>query len=55
MPPRKIFGVADLNIPGPSTEAIAAHLKTMSGKGKPITTERIAKDLGVRLMRPATR
>ncbi len=43
--PRKLFGVADLNIPGPDTNAIAAHVKTMSVGGKPITTEQIAKAL----------
>ena len=45
MPPKKIVGVAELNIPGPTASTLAAQLKTMSDGKRPITSEQLAKAL----------
>ena len=45
MPPRKIIGVADLNIPGPDTRTLVAQMKAMSDGKRPITTDELAKVL----------
>lgn len=45
MPPRKIIGVADLNIPGLDTRTLVAQLKAMSDGKHPITTDELASVL----------
>lgn len=45
MPPRKIIGVADLNIPGPDTRTLVAQLKAMSDGKRPITADELANVL----------
>jgi hypothetical protein len=45
MPPKRIIGVAELNIPGPTASTIAAQLKSMSDGKRPITTEQLANVL----------
>lgn len=41
--PKRIVGVADLNISGPDTKTLVAQLRTISDGKRPITTDQIAK------------
>jgi predicted transcriptional regulator len=43
--PKRIVGVADLNIPGPDTRTLVAQLKALSDGKRPITTDELAKVL----------